>query len=328
MQAQDYAGAAWAIGLRVPGLTGSEVDAAFDAGTILRTHVLRPTWHFVTPDDIRWMLALTAPRVHAFNAPYYRQEGLDRATLARCRRRIERALTREPYLTREQIGSVLATGGVPLKGLALGLALMHAELEGLICSGPRLGRQFTYALLDQRAPIRPVCPRDEALGEITRRYFTSHGPATLKDFAWWSGLTQRDGRRGVEINGRALGSETVDGLTYWSSGDDRPPSRASRSIHLLPNYDECLIAYQDRGLSAPPDGVSRPPRDDFAHHVLVDGRVAGSWRRTVSRAGVDVRIACYSPPGAGMKRGIERAAARYGAFLGVDASAHFLPSSH
>jgi hypothetical protein len=165
---------------------------------------------------------------------------------------------------------------------------------------------------------------DEALGEITRRYFTSHGPATLKDFAWWSGLTQHDGRRGVEINRGVLTSEVVGGLTFWSAGGDRTGFRASRSTHLLPNYDEFLIAYQDRGLSAPPKAVSRPPRDDFAHHVVVDGRVAGSWRRTVSRAHADVDIACYSPAEPRMKRRIERAAARYGAFLGVEARVRFL----
>jgi hypothetical protein len=271
------------------------------------------------------MLALTAPRVQAFNAPYYRRERLDEPTLAGFRSQIERALTREPFLTREQLGSVLAPRGVPLKGLALALALMHAELEGVICSGPRRGRQFTYALLSQRAPRWPDHSRDEALGAITRRYFTSHGPATLKDFAWWSGLTQRDGRRGVEINGRALTSETVDGLAYWSSASDRPAPRASRAIHLLPNYDEFLIAYQDRGLSAPSRAVTRRTRDEFAHHVLVDGRVAGTWRRAVSRTRVDVDIACYSPPGPLVRRGIERAAARYGTFLGLDASVRFLP---
>jgi hypothetical protein len=322
MQAQDYAGAKWAIGLRVPGLNDADVESAFDAGTILRTHVLRPTWHFVTPADIRWMLRLTAPRVHAFNAPYYRREGLDRATLARFRRRVERALAREPFLTREQIASATAAGGVALKGLALALALMDAELEGVICSGPRSGRQFTYALLDRRARSQPVRTPDEALGELTRRYFTSHGPATLKDFAWWSGLTQREGRRGVEISGGSLSSETVAGLTYWSAGDRSGP-RASHSTHLLPNYDEFLIAYQDRGLSAPSAAVSRPPRDDFAHQAVIDGRVAGSWKRRVARTGVDVEIACYSPPAPEVRRGIERAAARYGAFLGVEARVRF-----
>jgi hypothetical protein len=315
MQAQDFAGAKWAIGLRAPGLLDRDLDTAVDVGAILRTHVLRPTWHFVAPADIRWMLALTGPRVQAFNAPYYRKFGLGREVLARRRRAIERALTRAASLTRDDLRRALESATLRLDGLTFGLILMHAELEGVICSGPRRGKHSTYALLDRRAPGHVPRDRDDALGELTRRYFTSHGPATLRDFAWWSGLTQRDGRRGVEIAGPALSSDTVDGLTYWSAPHDRQAARRSASSHLLPNYDECLIAYQDRTLSAPLASGPRHPRDPFAHHVLVDGRVAGSWSRTISTREIAVDVACYSPPDRGVMRGIERAAARYGAFL-------------
>jgi hypothetical protein len=317
MQAQDYAGAAWAIGLRIPGLTEAGVNAALDDGSILRTHVLRPTWHFVTPADIRWMLALTAPRVQACNAAYYPKLSLDRATLARTLTWIERALTETPFLTRPDIAAVLQQQGLRVEGIALGFVMMNAELEGLICSGPRQGKQFTYALLERRAPRSTRRDRDDALGELARRYFTSHGPATLRDFAWWSGLTQRDGRRGIEVAGAALSPLEADGLRHWHAASVPPARRRLPFVHLLPNYDECLIAYQDRGLSAPPARPGRPrPRNRFTHHLLVDGRLAGSWQRTIRKDDIELVVDTYVPPTPVISRAIERAALRYGAFCG------------
>jgi hypothetical protein len=195
--------------------------------------------------------------------------------------------------------------------------MMNAELEGLICSGPRQGKQFTYALLERRAPRSPRRDRDDALGELARRYFTSHGPATLRDFAWWSGLTRRDGRRGIEVAGAVLSPLEADGLLYWHAAS-RPPARARVPVvHLLPNYDECLIAYQDRGLSAPPDRPGLPrPRNRFTHHLLVDGRLAGSWQRTIRKHDIELVVDTSVPPTPAIARAIERAARTYGAFSG------------
>ena len=188
VQAQEFDPAKWGVGLRVrDGATDADVARAVDEGRILRTHVLRPTWHFVTPADIRWMLELTAPRVRLRMATYWRQMGMDAKAFTRGTAVIERALGDGPCLTRAELGEQLRRARRPLAGFRLAHLAMYAELEGVICSGPRRGKQSTYALLSNRAPRTPKMDRDEALGELVKRYFQSHGPATVRDFVWWSG---------------------------------------------------------------------------------------------------------------------------------------------
>lgn len=267
------------------GTTDARIERAFDQGQILRTHVMRPTWHFVAPADIRWMLELTAPRVHSRMAPYQRHLGLDRVTHVRAAAIFERALGDGRHLTRAELGTHLARRGIVTDGIRLAHLAMYAELEGVICSGPRRGREFTYALLAERAPEAQRLSRDEALAEITLRYFRAHGPATVRDFVWWSGLTTADAKRGLEMN-RAR-REVVEGRTYWTIG--RSPVAAPRQsgVHLLPIYDEYLVAYRDR--DAVPHAASTietRPRVfvTFQHALLIDGQVAGTWK-IVRRAG-------------------------------------------
>ena len=307
VQAQDYPGAKWALGLRAPGLTDEDVEQAFTAGDILRTHVLRPTWHFVTPADIRWMLALSGPRVNANNAPYYRRLGLDEVVLKRARRVIDRALGKGAHLTRAALATALRRSGVAAEGVALANVMMNAELEGVVCSGARAGNQFTYALLDVRAPRARTLPRDQALGELARRYFTSHGPATVRDFMWWSGLRAGDARRAIEIAGAALEEDTIGGRACWSSssGSNRAAARPTGEAHLLPNYDEYVIAYRDR----------EPGSDVFGHSLIVDGRLAGSWTKTVGRDAVTLDVAAHRRLTPAARRGVAAAADRYARFL-------------
>jgi len=170
VQAQEYAGAKWALGLRLPNATDEVLERAFAEGTILRTHVLRPTWHFVTPADIRWLLDLSAPRVTAANAHMYRQLELDPALFARSHAVMAGALQGGRYLTRAEIGSALARSGIAADGLRLVYLLMRAELDAVVCSGPRRGNQVTYALLEERATPARRLPREEALAELTQRY--------------------------------------------------------------------------------------------------------------------------------------------------------------
>jgi hypothetical protein len=323
VQAQDYTAAKWALGLRAPGLTDADVENAFTAGTILRTHVLRPTWHFVTPADIRWMLALTGPRLRKASGPYNRALGLDDAVLKRSRATIERALRDGRQLTRAELGSALRSGGVETNGQALAQVMMHAELEGLVCSGARQGKQFTYGLLEERAPHGRIVTRDEALGHLARRYFASHGPATLKDYVWWSGLVVGDARRGIEIAARELERREIDDRTYWSAGSSR--ARVAGGAHLLPNYDEYLVAYRDRDAvvaasrsAAGAYAYTRAaPRgsDVFAHALVIDGRLAGSWTRTHRPDAVTVDVVPYRRLTLADRRAVAAAAERYGRFL-------------
>jgi hypothetical protein len=288
VQAQEFDHAKWGLALRMhDGVSDSVVERAFADGEILRTHVMRPTWHFVTPADIGWMLELTGPRVLRVMSTYLRNLELDPRLLTRGTSVIERALRDGQHQTRAELGERLRRARVNIEGIRLAMLTMHAELHGVICSGPRRGRQFTYALIAERAPAAVQLSRDEALATLTRRYFTSHGPATARDFAWWSGLTVADAKRGLEMN-KAV-SEELSGRTYWTLGEQ--PARASRArpVHLLPIYDEYLVAYRDRE-AVPHLAAIRAESPAFQHALVIRGQVAGRWRlsRTPKRVRVDV----------------------------------------
>lgn len=283
VQSQDIAGAAWAVAQRTTGAGLADVDRAVDAGEIVRTHVLRPTWHFVAPDDVRWMLALSAPRVRAAMAPYDRKLELDDAVFSRTHALIAAALDGGRHLTRAEVGRVLAQGGVAASGQRLGHVMMRAELDALVVSGPRRGRQPTYALLDERVPPAPAVGRDEALARLALRYVRSHGPATPHDLAWWSGQTVTDARAGIDAVRAGLVSEAVGGTVYWQAAP-APARRLDRPVvHLLPNYDEHVVAYKDHGPTLDPALRALPHGDALDLHLVVrDGLVVGGWRRTVA----------------------------------------------
>src|ERR1044071_7642877 len=200
VQSQDFEAAKWAVALRMQSATNAAIEEAFNRGTILRIHLLRPTWHFVAHDDIRWLLDLTAPRVNVKCGPNYRKLELDDATIKRSRRVLESALRNGKHLTRAELRKKLNDSGVAANDtIRLAHILIRAELDGVVCTRPRIGKEFTYALLDERVAGTKKLDRDEALAKLTRRYFRSHGPATLQDFAWWSGLIAADAQRGVEL---------------------------------------------------------------------------------------------------------------------------------
>jgi hypothetical protein len=325
VQAQDYPAAKWAVGMRATAVTEADVEEAFNEGAILRTHCLRPTWHFVAPTDIRWMLALSGPRVHAANAFYYRQLGLDPATLVRSRSTIVRALERGGHLTRSELASALHRAAVPADGLRLAYLVMHAELDQVICSGARRGKQFTYALLDERVPRTAPVSRDEALAELTRRYFSSRGPATVRDYVWWSGLTVRDARTGIEMAGSALAHEVLDGRSYWFAASSGPARRTATRVHLLPNYDEYGIAYRDRDVVP---HVPRPRRvgssEEFAHLLVIDGGLVGRWRRTLKTSTVLLEVQPYRSLTAPENDALDASAARYGKFMNMPVTVSLL----
>jgi hypothetical protein len=320
VQAQEFDPAKWGIALRMrDGVTDADVVRAFDAGRILRTHVLRPTWHFVTPADIRWMLELTAPRVRLRMATYWRQMELDKAAFTRGSAVIERALGDHGFLTRAELGEALQRARRPLSGFRLAHLAMYAELEGVICSGPRRGKQSTYALLATRAAPtarldRP--DRDDALGTLVTRYLQSHGPATIRDFVWWSGLATPDAKRGLDI-AKASSLES-SGLTYWTVGAARPRTR-TRLAHLLPIYDEFLVAYRDRGAvpHAPSLTAAYGRQVNFQHAVVLNGRVAGTWRITRKSRMIAMRATMLRPIDDREKRALADAARRYERFQDV-----------
>jgi hypothetical protein len=321
MQAQEYEHAKWALGLRLrDGIVAADIERAFQDGHILRTHVLRPTWHFVTPSDIRWLLELTGPRIQRRMAVYNGHLGLAARTFARALRVMERALRDGRFLTRGELGERLQRAGLPLTSMQLAHVAMHAEVEGVICSGPRRGKQFTYALLAERAPNASRLPRDEALAALGRRFFRSHGPATIRDFVWWSGLSTADARRSLEIiDGRR---EEVDGRMYWTC--DREPRGAMRDhlAHLLPIYDEYVVAYRDR-LAVPPRPQTTGPTkpwSTFQHALVIAGQVAGTWRLERGPQSVQLDAVSVRRVTRPERAALAQAVRRYEAFLSTPVS--------
>src|SRR5215207_6729538 len=233
VQAQDYLGSLWALGLRLRGANQVEVERAVADGSIVRTWPLRGTLHFVAAEDVRWMLGLLGARTVTRAAGRYRQLGLDEATFAKSRRVLERAL-RGRQLTRPALADALERGGVATDGQRLIHLLNRSALEGLTCYAARRGKQFTFALLDEWAPSNRSVTREEALAELAARYFRSHGPATLQDFVWWSSLTTTDARAGLEMIRPRLLCETIDGQTYWLSSSTPAVREEKSAAHLLP----------------------------------------------------------------------------------------------
>ncbi|HTJ24188.1 MAG TPA: winged helix DNA-binding domain-containing protein [Gemmatimonadaceae bacterium] len=317
VQAQDYAGAKWAIAQRARGVTEAVVEQLFNDGRILRTHVLRPTWHFVLPEDIRWMLALTGPRVNAAMASTDRRIGLDAVVFRRSHDAMAAALQGGACLTRAELQAAVERAGLPVvSGQRMGHLLMRAELDAVICSGPRRGSQLTYALFDDRVPLAPVLGHDEALFALTRRYFTTRGPASPHDFAWWSGLTVSDAKQGIDMARTELDSVTLDGRTLWFA--PRELDRVPPSAHLLPNYDEYFIGYRDRSAAGARVGHTRPISGGDArvpHVVFVDGQIVGEWRRVIDNDTVVVELVTSTPLSAAEATRVRRAARTLASFL-------------
>ncbi|MBZ0316492.1 MAG: winged helix DNA-binding domain-containing protein [Anaerolineae bacterium] len=322
VQAQEYAHAKWALSLRMEPTTEPVIEQAFKEGRILRTHVMRPTWHFVTPEDIRWLLELTAPRVHAVNAYMYRKTELDDAIFGRSNEVIAEALQGSNYRTRTELAAELTQAGiVGAEGMRLTYLMMRAELDGLICSGPRRGKQFTYALIEERAPNAKTMPRDEALAELTRRFFTSHGPATIDDFAWWSGLTKADVKAGLELNRWQLVQEMIGERIFWLAAVS-PSSVTSDPLtaHMLPIYDEYTIAYKNHDDIIDPPAAEKMKEVDlvvFTSTIEIGGQIVGVWKRTLEKDSVIVETKLFRALTSGEQQALNDALWRYGEYLGL-----------
>jgi hypothetical protein len=318
MQAQDYAMAKWAVGKRLPTSTDRSIEHAFAKGEILRTHLLRPTWHLVSADDIYWLLALTAPNIRSAMKSRHKGLGLTEALVRKCNTIIEGALVSEGTLTREQIAHLLEKAHVPTgDNNRLSHILLCAELDGLICSGPPKGAKLTYALLAERVPLKRMIEKEEALATLALRYFTSRGPATLQDFRWWSGLTLRDARRALDLVKCNLISDTVDEESYWFPGSTPRSKGKGAAIHLLPAFDEFLIAYRDRSSVLPsPDHLRVVSSNGIFRPVIVaDGKVIGIWRRLTGRTRVFLEAEFFQPPDKKTRGAVEKAAQAFAAFL-------------
>ena len=307
-----------AIGTRLPGTTDADIEAAIDRAEILRIHILRPTWHFVPAADIRWMLQLSGPHIQRTLATYYRQTGFDDALRLQCNRLIAKMLEGK-QLTRPEIMAELGKVGIPTQELLSAHIMYNAELEGIVCNGSRRGKEHTYALLNERVPPGKTLSKEEALGELARRYFSSHGPAALKDYVWWSGLPAAEARAGLEMTKSQFICEKVNGKEYWFAESAAAAVLPPGHLVFLPAFDEFLVAYTDRSASLDPalsktaitgNGIFKPV-------IVAGGRVTGIWKRTVKNDRVLIEASYFNPAEALEKSLVETAARPFADFLGL-----------
>jgi len=317
MQAQDYDMAKWAIGGRLPNTTDQAVETAITNSEILRTHLLRPTWHFVSADDIYWMLELTARRVKASMKSRHEQLELSNAILYKSNAIMEKALRGGHHLTREEILTELTKAGIDNYNNRLSHLLAWAELDGLICSGATKAGKPTYALLEERVLKTKPLTQEEALAALAKKYFSSHGPATLQDFAWWSGLSAGEAILALKLVKPDLISEEIDSQTYWSTKSFSIPKNDKEAVYLLPAYDEFIISYKDRSAALLFENHAKTVSSNgiFRPVIVVNGKVTGIWKRTIKKDKVIVETEFFKQPNQIQNSLIEKAANQFGHFI-------------
>ena len=314
VQAQDYLGALWSVGQRMKKSVEADIEKAIAGKTIVRTWPMRGTLHFVAPGDIRWMLKYLAPRVFARMAGMLRKADVDEKVLTKSTRLWVRALEGGNRLTRDELYSCLEKAKIQTSGTR-GLHILGCIAQrGVICFGPRKGKQQTFVLLDEWLPSFPVPEREEALAELAIRYFNSHGPATADDLMWWAGLTKADALRSIQIAGPGIVEAKVNNKSYWLSMDAKP-ARSVSGTWLLPTYDEYGIAYKDRSAVISSDDY-RKAGGFYSSAIVNDGKVIGLWRRTINKDRIQIDVRPFDKFTKAQREGIEAAGERYGKFAG------------
>lgn len=324
MQAQEFNHAKWAVGLRLPDFTEKQVEDAFNRGEILRTHLMRPTWHFVSPEDIYWLVALSAKQIKSAMKARNRQLELTEEVFKTSQEVIIKALEGNRHLTRDELSGFLNAAGISTKEQRLPHILMEAEIDRVICSGPMKGKKQTYALLEERVPNKIELTTDEALALLAKKYFTSHGPATIADFTWCSGLPVNQARKAVALNNNHLLSETINDETYWFA-ENHTIIPQPDSAFLLPAFDEYLVSYKNREAAISGDDHAKAVSKNgiFWPILVVNGKISGMWKKTVKKDLLIVEIDHFRPHSAREKKLVEKAANAYGMYCGQKVSIEF-----
>ncbi len=291
MQAQDYEMSKWAMGVRLPNHTEGSIEAALNNGEVLRTHLLRPTWHLVAPQNIRWMLELSRPQIEKIVDGYNKRLGLDFSIRDKSNTIIEKALDEQPNLTRNELMKELENHGIIASDIRAAHLMFHAELTGLVCSGIRKGKHLTYALLDKQVPLTQPLLREEAITKLAKLYFQSHSPATLKDFAWWSGLSITESRKAIENIKEDLETFQIEKTVYYVF-----PSKTietnKKDILLLPAFDEYMVSYTDRTAALPVAYTKQAITSNgiFSPIIVHHGKVIGLWKRKAKPKHVEIEL--------------------------------------
>jgi len=297
IQAQDLPMALWAIGLRTPNSTHDSIRAAFNNGEIIRTHLMRPTWHCVSADDIYWMLELTGPQIKTALNARHKSLGITDEVLNQAKNIFIKHLEKNGPSSRTELVTLLEKAGIPNEDNRAAHLLLHAELDAIICSGPLKGNKQTYALLEERVPKKKTLPYEEALAELAIRYFSSHGPATLNDFAWWSGLRAKQVKLALELVKPQLQSEIIDSQEYWFSSNNQASQTNQQLVYLLPAFDEFIISYRDRSAVILSEHYQKAISRNglFWPVILVNGQVEGLWKRAIKRDSINIATDFFQP---------------------------------
>jgi hypothetical protein len=317
MQAQDYNMAKWAVGIRFPHSTEKTIEAAIDKGEILRTHLLRPTWHLVSPGDINWMLELTAPHIKTSAKSRWKQLELTETIFKKSNKIIEKALTAGRHLTREELSKQLEKAKISTNDQRIAHIMLGAELDRVVCSGATRGKKQTYALFSERVPETKSFNREEALGMLAKKYFTSHGPATLQDFVWWSGLSVANAKKAFEMIKSNFISESINSQIFWRAHSTVVHKPQNESVYLLPAFDEFIISYKDRKASLPFEIHNSAISNNglFKPVIVVNGQVKGIWNRSIKKDKTIIGVHFFKLPDKTTKNLIEKASLSFANFL-------------
>ena len=323
VQAQDYHGGKWAMGLRLPGITDADIEQQIADRRIVRTWSLRGTLHFMAAGDVRWMLGLLQPRLLKLQGAQFRNLGMDAAFFKKSHAGLADILGETGPLTRSELKIQLGKKKIPTHEMRINFILWKAATDRLICLGPRKGKEFTYTLLGEWVPQQNQITQDEALAKLTLKYFSSRGPANLQDFGWWSGLTAAEVRNGIALLGNQLQKIAYNGQPYWMPADMPDEKPAGHAIYLLPGFDEYLVGYKDRSAALREEHVSLvmgTGNGVFGNTLLVNGRAQATWKRQLKRDSVVIQTKPFS----GLKKtwmpGLRKAVKRYEEFLGLSSS--------
>jgi hypothetical protein len=319
IQAQDYAMAKYAVGIRLKNATDQTIEDAINKGEIIRTHVLRPTWHFAAAADIRWMLELTAKNLNRALSSNNKRLELDEKTFKKCNASIEKLLRDGKHLTRKEIMAALEKKGIKTNDLRASHIMFRAETDLVVCNGTKRGKQFTYALFDEKIPSTKKKTREEAVAELAKRYFLSHGPASLQDFTWWSGLSVADAKNGLEAIKSKLVSKKYKEYIFWLGADGPFEKKKNNSVFYLPSFDEFLISYKSRGISIDPEHTSHAFTNNgiFNPIIVHNAKVIGVWKPQFKKE-VTIKEHFFIKPTEMQKQLCKKAAKEFRKFIGVE----------
>jgi hypothetical protein len=327
VQAQDFASASWALGVRTPGSTHTDVLDALARGEIVRSWPMRGTLHFVAAEDLGWMLSVSTERMLNSLTTRNRQLDLDERAFAEARALVEKTLAGGGSIGRDELMKLFEANGIRTAGQRGYHLIYYLAQTGVVCWGPPLKNQQALVLSTEWITNARTLERDEALAEFALRYFRGHGPATERDLAWWAKLTLTDARAGIALARRDLEELSADDTTFWIARDTAAVetsigARSPRGVKALPGFDEYVLGYQRRQDVLPTEFAGRvAPGSNGIFLPTIDarGRIAGTWRRTIASGTVSVRPDPFVPLSASESAQFVRAVDRYAQFLGLGA---------